>query len=107
MIYKWPTGDKTKPNDGKVGWVDPCSLNYDNQFERGDDGKIRPITELGAWMYENLKLWKKQHEILWNCERLGSNIDKLEAGPIPDGQKDALIALYRQYRSLIKSFYGV
>lgn len=108
---KWPTGDKTRPNDEKVGWVDPCSQDYDSQFERGEDGKIHPVTELGGWMYENLKLWKKQHEILWNCERLESNIDKLEAlfdkSSIPEEKKDALIDLYRQYRCIINSFYGV
>ncbi len=107
---KWPTDDKTKPNDGKVGWIDPCSKDYDAQFERGDDGKIYPLTDLGSWMYENLKLWKKQHEILWNCERLEANLDNLEAlfdnGPVPEEQKDALISLYRQYRGIINTFYG-
>lgn len=107
---KWPTDDKTKPNDGKVGWIDPCSKDYDEQFERGNDGKIHPLTELGGWMFENLKLWKKQHEILWNCERLDANIDKMEAlfatGPIPEEFNNVLISLYRQYRVIIKSFYG-
>lgn len=108
---KWPTGDKAKSNDGKVGWIDPCSQDYDAQFERDDDGKIRPITELGDWMYENLKLWKKQHEILWNCERLEENIRKLDIffdkGQLSEENKDILIRLNQHYRELLNSFYGV
>ena len=108
---KWPTGDKTKPNDGKVGWVDPCSNIYDNQFERGIDGKIYPTSELGQWMHDNLKLWKKQHEILWNCEQLEENIDKLyalfEKGKLPEKHKDELISLFHRYKGIINSFYGV
>lgn len=106
---KWPTGDKEKPNDGKVGWIDPCSNDYDAQFERGDDGKIHPVTELGKWMYDNLKLWKRQHEILWNCERLEDNINSLDElfdkGCLTEEKKDILIKLNRQYRSIIESFY--
>lgn len=107
---KWPTKNKDIHNDGRVGWIDPCSTDYDAQFERRNDGKIQPITELGCWMYENLKLWKKQHEILWNCERLEDNINKLEnlniKGMLPEQQKDSLIQLYQMYRRVIHSFYG-
>jgi len=108
---KWPTRDKDIPNNGKVGWIDPCSKDYEDQFERLEDGKIHPLTELGTWMYDNLKLWKKQHEILWNSERLEANIKKFEIlfdeGLFPDEQKDSLIRLYRQYHSVLDSFYNV
>lgn len=108
---KWPTGNKDIPNNGKEGWIDPCTKDYENQFERIDGGKIRPLTNLGVWMYDNLKLWKKQHEILWNCEKLEGNIEKLDSlycqGALPDEHKDALIQLYQQYRRVLKTFYGV
>lgn len=108
---KWPTGDKNIPNNGKVGWIDPCSKDYDAQFERLEDGKIHPLTELGTWMYDNLKLWKKQHEILWNSERLKVNIEKFDVlfsqGSLPDEQKDSLIRLYQQYCRVLNSFYNM
>lgn len=108
---KWPTKDKDVANDGKVGWIDPCSADYDSQFERKSDGRINPITELGGWMYENLKMWKKQHEILWNCERLDVVIKKLDdlfnKGLLPAEQKDNLIVLHQQYRRIVDSFYGI
>ena len=109
--HKWPTGDKNKPNDGKQGWIDPCCRYYDAQFERSEDGKINPTTELGEWMYENLTMWKKQHEILWNCERLEENIKKLDElfdqGQLSEENKDKLIRLNQNYRGLLESFYGV
>ena len=101
--------DKNIPNNGKEGWIDPCSKDYEAQYERLEDGKIHPLTDLGVWMYDNLKLWKKQHEILWNCERLEVNIDRLKAlnqqGKLPAEQKDSLLLLYDQYVEVLKSFY--
>lgn len=106
---KWPTGDKTRPNDGKKGWIDPCFKAYDAQFERSDDGRILPKTELGSWMYENLKLWKKQHEILWNYEKLEKNINELaallDANKLPAEQKDNLILLYQKQCRILNSLY--
>lgn len=108
---KWPTGNKSIPNDGKIGWIDPCSKDYESQFERLEGGKIRPLSEIGKWMYDNLKLWKKQHEILWNCEKLEVNINKLYSlynnGELPPEQKDLLIQLYQQYIKVLNSFYGI
>lgn len=108
---KWPTGDKSICNNGTEGWIDPCSKEYEQQFERLEDGKIHPLSTIGTWMYNNLKLWKKQHEILWNCERLAANIDKLyslyEQGLLPEEHKDTLILLYHQHRKVLDAFYSV
>ena len=82
---------------------------YDAQFERSDDGRILPKTELGSWMYENLKLWKKQHEILWNYEKLEKHINELvallEANKLPAEQKDNLILLYQKQCRILNSLY--
>lgn len=108
---KWPTGDKNQPNDGKAGWIDPCSEEYGSQFERLEDGKIHPLSDIGEWMYDNLKLWKKQHEVLWNCEQLEANIDKLYnlyvKALLPNEHKDILIQLYQQHRKVLHAFYSV
>lgn len=108
---KWPTGDKNVANDGTRGWIDPCTEEYDNQFERLSDGRIHPLTQIGTWMYDNLKLWKKQHEILWNCERLEKNINRLYSlyvqGQLPDKHKDTLIQLYHQHQKVLNAFYNI
>lgn len=67
---KWPSGDENISFVGDTGWIDPCSDEYEKQFERTDTGIIVPKTKLGEWMYENLKLGKTQHEYLWNIEQL-------------------------------------
>ena len=62
-------------------------------------------------MYDNLKLWKRQHEILWLLEKLDKNIEELDKldknGKLPNEQKDNLLQLYRQYRYCIIDFYNV
>ncbi|MBQ8969302.1 MAG: HNH endonuclease [Bacteroidaceae bacterium] len=75
---KWPTGDESKPNNGKIGWIDPCNKEYDEQFERSEFGSIVAKTELGEWMFDNLKLWKRQHEMLWNYEQLEIVTNEIE-----------------------------
>lgn len=67
---KWPTKDPKVYNDGHVGWVDPCSVDYENHLGRDDDGYIIPLTEVGKWMHENLKLGQSKHQVLWNIEQL-------------------------------------
>ncbi len=74
---KWPTGDKKLPNDGKQGWIDPCDKTYSQQFDRDKYGGIVAVTELGKWMYDALKLWKPQHEILWCYERIESILQEV------------------------------
>lgn len=67
---KWPTGDPKVYNDGRVGWVDPCSTDYEKQLGRDDKGYIVPLTDVGNWMHTNLKLGKSMHQVLWNIEQL-------------------------------------
>jgi len=87
---KWPTENENKPNNGKIGWVDPCNEEYDAQFERVETGAIVAKTELGKWMYENLNLWKKQHEILWNYEQLEDISSEIEEIYLNCDDKDLL-----------------
>lgn len=67
---KWPTNDRDKCNDGKVGFIDPCNEDYDSQFARNSTGEIIPRTELGKWMYQELKLYLNRHSILWQIEKI-------------------------------------
>ncbi len=98
---KWVTSNENIPNDGTVGWVDPCDSEYDKQFIRNEDGSIKAVTELGKWMYDNLNLWKRQHAILWELEELDQVFDQMEKytdNPI-------IKVLIRQH-SLIKDLYN-
>jgi hypothetical protein len=74
---KWPTNDENIPNQNNQGFIDPCDNNYALQFERSGNGEIKPITELGKWMFVALKLDKPQHAVIWQLERLGKMIDEI------------------------------
>lgn len=67
---KWPTNDRDKCNDGRIGFIDPCNIDYDFQFTRNFTGEIIPQTELGEWIYRELKLYLKRHSILWQIEKI-------------------------------------
>jgi hypothetical protein len=49
---KWPTEDKNVMNDGKVGFIDPASEEYDLHLYRNEEGGIEGLTEVGQYMCE-------------------------------------------------------
>lgn len=50
---KWPTENKYKPNDGKVGFVDPALKEYDAHLGIDKEGSIEFYTSVGEYMYKN------------------------------------------------------
>lgn len=75
---KWPSGDQNISIVGNTGFIDPCDENYNNNFIRLESGKITAITEIGQWIFKELKFSKPQHEIIYNIEKLDLIIDELE-----------------------------
>jgi len=106
---KWPSNNETIPNLNSEGFIDPCDDAYNNQFDRLTTGKIIPITDLGNWMYNELKLFKPQHEIIWNIEQLYfliTEIRKLVEKKDADVDlKDRLILLYNTYDDYIQNLF--
>ena len=98
---KWPTNDENIHNKDNVGFIDPCDEDYNNQFKREDTGRILPNTELGQWMYDELKLHKPQHEILWNLDQLDKTkkeiLEILNSRPIDNDIQKKLLAVYASY----------
>lgn len=95
----WPSGDENVPIVEDKGWIDPCSEDYANQFSRDDDGRIVPITAIGKWMYEKLRLYKQQHFVLWNIEQLKLISGELDSKIYEDPEN---IELYKQFYLLSK-----
>lgn len=73
----WPSGDEKIHNDGKKGYIDPCSKDYSKQFKRNDLGEIKPITSLGRYMFEKLNLYLRRHAVIWNLRKLDYRIKEL------------------------------
>jgi len=106
---KWPSGDENIHNDGNIGFIDPCDDDYNKQFDRLDTGRIIYKTNLGEWMYNEMKLYKPQHEIIWNIEQLHNLITEIRVlvndYPQESGLKDMLITLYNAYDDYIQKLF--
>lgn len=74
---KWPTKDRNIENNGKEGFVNPYSKEYDLLFERDNEGRIIPQSELAKWIYKNLNLGLKRHSIIWQLECLKSTVNEI------------------------------
>lgn len=97
----WPTGDELVHHKNNEGFIDPCDDEYDKQFVRSVNGRILHQTQLGKWMYYRLKLYKPQHEIIWQIEELNTLIEECEKTLTTidnDVLKDRVLGLYREYR---------
>lgn len=101
----WPTEDELVHNKSNEGFIDPCDDEYEKQFERYNDGRIIHKTQLGKWMYYKLKLYKPQHEIIWQIEELDNLIEECEK--LIDktdnlALNNRVLKLYREYRKYTK-----
>jgi hypothetical protein len=75
---QWPTGSMEIHHENNAGFIDPCNIEYDKQFERNEKGEIISRTELGNWIYKTLKLWKPEHAFIWHLDELKQSIDEIE-----------------------------
>lgn len=106
---KWPTNDENLHNENDIGFIDPCDDNYNLQFDRLNNGQIKAITSLGTWMFTELKLYKPQHEFIWNLEELDKIIEESEIilksttdETLTSDLKDLILDFYRKYRKYTK-----
>lgn len=64
------TSDPATPNNGQIGFIDPCDAGYDGSFERNNSGEIVPLNDIGRYMYRNLCLGLERHSIIWQIDKL-------------------------------------
>jgi len=70
----WPClGTRLTHSNGQ-GYIDPCDIDFASQFERHDDGRIKPTTEVGKYMFQQLKLGLRRHELIWLLGQLQEKI---------------------------------
>jgi len=72
LVYSCPFCNRAKSNKWKDvgGFIDPCEDEYDNHLARNNRGQIVSKTEQGKYIYENLNLHLKRHELLWMIEKI-------------------------------------
>lgn len=73
----WPTNDPSLPHDGKVGFVDPASEDFDEHLMRDDDtGCIHPKTDVGLYICNIFDFGGRPIEIVWKAVELQKIINQ-------------------------------
>lgn len=67
---KWPSESSYINVVGNIGFIDPCCSDYYKHLARNENGSILYLTELGKYMYFEMKLYLKRHEIIYNLEQI-------------------------------------
>ena len=103
---KWIGNDPTVSNNGQMGFVDPCNQEYDNHLERSPEGRIVPTTDLGQYMFLNLKLYLERHECLWVARRLKGLREEVKRLKelISERKKNGEVTWDEDYVRLLESF---
>ncbi len=72
LVYSCPFCNGAKSNKWEYvnGFIDPCDSNYSTHIGRKNNGKIIYKTKQGEYIYLNLKLHLKRHELLWMIEKI-------------------------------------
>lgn len=74
---KWIGDDKSIPNNGNEGFVDPCDPDYENHLDRDQHGRFLAKTVLGQYMIENLNLSLIRHQFIWQSQMLDKLLGEL------------------------------
>lgn len=76
---KWPTKDKSVSNDGKIGFIDPATDEFDKHIIRNEEGYVEGMTELGKNMCHDLNLDIRRTDLFWKISLLYQQQEELEA----------------------------
>jgi len=97
---KWPTKDKDKPNDGKIGFEIPWISDYSDIFKRDDKGRIISDSDIGNWMIKNLNLGLRRHSIIWQLDKFKRVVEQIKLHYIGKKSIDPKIEFLLQYIEL-------
>ncbi|MBE0497039.1 MAG: HNH endonuclease [Campylobacterales bacterium] len=73
LVYSCQSCNRAKSNkwEDSHGFIDPCAEKYDEFISRDSNGRIKHNNTLhGEYIYSNLNLFLRRHELLWSIERL-------------------------------------
>lgn len=75
---KWVGKDENENVVGDRGFIDPCTEDYNKHLGRDKDGTIIYKTEIGKYMYCELKLYLKRHQLIFKLEKIRQQKNKLK-----------------------------
>ena len=106
MVYCCSYVNRAKWDDDNPLYLDPCDNDYNDHFERDENGFICAKTANVSYMVDKLHLSLARYAIMWNLDRLEDRIDKLQKIEEPKDielhhlLQDLLLAYFSYVRSL-------
>lgn len=67
---KWIGDNSENSVFNDEGFINPCTNEYDRHFFRDNTGNIKPLTNIGRYMYRELKLYLSRHSIIYQLDRI-------------------------------------
>lgn len=108
---KWPSSTPALNVVNDQGFVNPCNEEYYTHVARKSNGKIIPLTALGRYMYNEIKLYLNIHEYSYNMEKFTMLSDRIEAllngDEISELQRKELEDLDRKVLKKMKEYYSL
>ncbi len=98
LVYCCSYVNRAKWDDDSPNYLDPCNVDYNDHFERDDNGYIVAKTKEGQYMVEHMHLNLVRYAIIWNLDRLTERIKKLEQiDNLSQEVKDLKLEILQEY----------
>lgn len=76
-LKDWPTNDRDKSHDDKVGYCDPAIEEFDMHLGRDEQGNIYYKTEIGKYMYNRFHFDVRPISYVWKLMQLMDKEEEL------------------------------
>lgn len=105
---KWPTNNKNIHNDGKIGFVDPATDDFDIHLQRSKDGNIVGRTDVGKYMCTKVfKFSIRPMKEMWLCLEILDRQKELEnkIGNMSPKDSEEYIKINKQLKEMLQLFF--
>jgi hypothetical protein len=108
LVYSCSYVNILKKDDDSAFYLDPCENNYNEHFEREDDGRIIPKPEsLSAkYMYRKLKLYLMRYQIIWLLDQIEDRIKKIKRQVDEEKNADRALHMYKLIAELADEYFN-
>lgn len=98
LVYCCSYVNRLKWDDDNSNYLDPCDVDFNEHFERDDNGYIVAKTVQAKYMHKKMCLGLSRYAIIWNLMRIKRHLESLKKYIDKDSAiKELLSALYIEY----------
>ena len=79
LVYCCSYVNILKTNDDTESYLDPCDTDFNDHFERNNDGEIIPRqnSKEAQYMYKKLELYSLRYKVIWKLEMIREKMQQL------------------------------